>query len=216
MRLLWRVKPINPCDEISFRKAPFSTKPPKLRWSFGTMNDPAWGGGAPSTSSFRKCVEAILNLGFLGALGTMIVHTLLVPLQGLAFLCHNISMKCWVSNGDQVGILGENKAVESGKKAMSCLQMQWRNPLEIVDMFFVVHGSGSTIYSLQVHNAWDCHFENLFPNWHQYHKSYTKIDNQHSLIQKHALLWYFLLPILDDVCFLSSIYSWHKKKLHIP
>ena len=113
------------------------------------------GGGAPSTSSFRKCVEAILNLGFLGALGTMIVHTLLVPLQGLAFLCHNISMKCWVSNGDQVGILGENKTVESGKKAMSCLQMQWRNPLEIVDMFFVVHGSGSTIYSLQVHNAWD-------------------------------------------------------------
>lgn len=65
-------------------------------------------------------------------------------------------MKCWVTNGDHVGILGENIAVESGKKTMSCLQIQWRYPLEIVDMFLWVN-------YLQVHTTEMMLFQEAVP-----------------------------------------------------
>ena len=151
--LLAGCKPINPCDKISFRKPPFQRNP-KLRWSFGTNERPCMGGVERLLLVVSKSVlKRSWILDFWEHWGTMIVHTLLVPLQGLAFLCHNISMKCWVSNADQVGILGENWAVESGKKAISCLQMQWRNPLDIVDMFF--GGAWKWVNYLQVHNPWN-------------------------------------------------------------
>lgn len=74
-------KPINPCHEI-IKKAP-STKP-LASFKFCAMNDLHGGVGA--------CWNDLESRIF-GALGAIIVHTLLVPLHGLAFLCHNLIIK---------------------------------------------------------------------------------------------------------------------------
>lgn len=84
------------------------------------MNDPAWGVERGLVS--KKCTEAILNLGFWEHWGLWLFIL-------CWFLCRALGSYAIIYRWNV-------RQLNLEKKAMSCLQMQWRNPLEIVDMFF--------------------------------------------------------------------------------